>query len=48
MIEYIASKGMAITIVTNAVAINDEIIQKLSKIQRLYVLVSLDGTQEAA
>ena len=46
MLQYMAKKQMAITIVTNAVAITDEIIQELAAIDRLYVLVSLDGTKE--
>lgn len=46
MIKYMASKEMAITLVTNAVAITDEVIKTLSQIKRLYVLVSLDGTKK--
>lgn len=46
MIQYMDQKEMAITIVTNAVAITDDIVQFLASIRRLYVLVSLDGTKE--
>lgn len=46
MIQYVASKGMALTIVTNATLISEQQIQELSKIQYLYILISLDGNEE--
>ena len=46
MLKYLDDKNMAITIVTNAVAIDDNIIKTLSEMKNLYVLVSVDGTKE--
>ncbi len=46
MLRYAASKGMAITIVTNATLITDEMIDQLSKVDYLYVLISLDGNKK--
>lgn len=46
MIEYASSKGMTITIVTNATLISDQQIQELKKIKYLYILVSLDGNKK--
>lgn len=45
MIQYVASKEMALTIITNATLISDEQIEELSNIKYLYVLISLDGTE---
>lgn len=46
MLKYLDDNDMAVTIVTNAVGITDEIIGKLKRMKNLYVLVSVDGTRE--
>lgn len=46
ILTYLDSKSMAITIVTNAVAIDDKALEVLRKMKNLYVLVSVDGTKE--
>ena len=46
MLYYLNSKNFAVTIVTNAVAIDEKMLAVLKSMERLYVLVSLDGTKE--
>lgn len=46
MLEYLDTKDMAVTIVTNAVAIDEEALAVMTKMKSLYVLVSVDGTKE--
>ena len=45
MLQYLNSKNMAVTIVTNAVAIDERAMKILKEMDNLYVLVSLDGTR---
>lgn len=46
ILEYCQSRGMAINLVTNATLIDKAMIEKLANINRLVIIVSLDGTQE--
>lgn len=46
MLKYLDDNEMAITIVTNAVGITEEIMNVLKSMKNLYVLVSVDGTRE--
>jgi len=46
MLQYLNTKNMAVTIVTNAVAIDDKAMDVLKQMNNLYVLVSVDGTKE--
>lgn len=46
MLKYLNTKDMAVTIVTNAVAIGEKELEVLSQMKNLYVLVSVDGTKE--
>lgn len=46
ILKYCQSRDMAINLVTNATLINETIIKQLANINRLVVIVSLDGTQE--
>ncbi len=46
MLRYLNTKNMAVTIVTNAVAIDDEAMEVLKQMNNLFVLVSVDGTRE--
>ncbi|HSA08431.1 MAG TPA: PqqD family peptide modification chaperone [Candidatus Moranbacteria bacterium] len=45
ILEYCQSRDMAINLVTNATLIDEEKIKKLAKINRLVIIVSLDGTK---
>ena len=46
MLQYLNTKNMAVTIVTNAVAIDEKAMSVLEQMNNLYVLVSVDGTRE--
>ena len=46
ILEYCQSRDMAINLVTNATLINEKMIKRLAKINRLVVIVSLDGTED--
>lgn len=46
MIKYASNKEMTITIVTNATLISEQDIKELSRIQNLYILISLDGNKK--
>ena len=46
MIKYNAEKGLVQTIVTNAIAMSPIMINEISQLSRIYIMVSLDGTEE--
>ncbi len=46
ILEYCQSRDMAINLVTNATLIDGEIVKRLTRINRLVVIVSLDGMEE--
>ena len=46
MLKYLDENNMAVTIVTNAVGITDEIMKVFKSMKNLYVLVSVDGTKK--
>jgi len=46
ILEYCQSRDMAINLVTNATLIDEEKVKRLAEINRLVVIVSLDGTKD--